>query len=224
MSGQGSPGVSQSLPSSGLTGPTTIRPLRWADERLAAHVLAGAFVNDPLVMAICQGGAADRVRRMWWNFRIAVRSHCQTGQPAWGVIDASGQLRAVVLVILPGARVVLGTDLLFALRGLIGVGFSAARRGVLAANTIAAHEPAEPFTYLRTIGVDPQWQRRGVGSALVGQVVQSAALRLPIYLETSKAVNLPFYTRHGFTCCGEFRCLGVPVWRMMRRPAAESAL
>jgi GNAT superfamily N-acetyltransferase len=200
---------------------TVIRPLRWEDEQPAAQLLVGAFMNDPLVIAICGASEVDRVRRMRWNFRLAVRSHCRSGQPAWGVADASGNLRAVVLVIRPGARVTVGRDWLFALRGLIGVGVAGAWRGIVAASAIAAHEPSVPFTYLRTIGVDAGWQRHGLGSALVRHVVQSAAAQLPIYLETARAENLAFYGRHGFSPCGQFRCLGVPVWRVSR-PAANA--
>lgn len=196
-----------------------VRVLRWADERAAAAVLARAFTDDPLVVAICGGGRQQRERRMWWSFRVALRSHCLAAQPAWGGLDPDGGLRAIVLATRPRAAIDVRADLWFSLRGLLRVGWRAGLRGIEAANTIAAHEPPGPFTYLRTLGVDPAWQRSGLGSELVHQVIRSAPSALPVYLETAKAENLPFYAGHGFECCGEFRCLEVPVWRLLR-PAA----
>src|SRR5512140_2644520 len=61
----------------------TVSVLRWEDERAAAAVLARAFVDDPLVIAICDAPPAEREERMRWGFRVAIRSHCLTAQPAW---------------------------------------------------------------------------------------------------------------------------------------------
>jgi GNAT superfamily N-acetyltransferase len=202
---------------------SAVRRLAWEDEREAAEVLARAFVDDPLVVAICGGSARKRRRRMWWSFRVALRSHCMARQPAWAAIDSEGCARAVALATRPRASVDVKADLLFSLRSLFAVGWAAALRGIEAAQTIAAHEPRAPFTYLRTLGVDPVWQRQGLGSALVRQVVGAAPSGLPVYLETAKSENLRFYARHGFDCCGEFRCLGVAVWRLLRPPARDAA-
>jgi ribosomal protein S18 acetylase RimI-like enzyme len=195
-----------------------LRPLRFEAERQASDALARAFVDDPLVIAICGEDAPLRARRIWWSFRVAVRSHCQLGHPAWCIAGENGGLSAVALVIEPQAprTIAGGGDWWFSLRALFSVGFGAGMRGIEAAQTIAAHEPRYPFTYLRTLGVDPAHQRHGLGSALVEQVIRRAAVGPPIYLETAREQNISFYARHGFDRCGEFRCLGVPVWRLLR--------
>jgi GNAT superfamily N-acetyltransferase len=191
--------------------------LRWEDERRVAAILARAFADDPLVVAICPTSAGERERRMWWSFRVALRAHCLARQPAWVGRVTTGPPCAVVLVTRPRTRVTVSSDWIFSLRGLVGVGVRAGLRGIEAANVIASHEPPGPFTYLRTLGVDPIWQRRGLGSLLVAQVLNSATHGLPVYLETAREANLAFYARHGFDCLGEFRCLGVPVWRLLRQ-------
>lgn len=198
-----------------------IAALRWEHEQQAAAVLARAFVDDPLVMAIWAAPAAERQQRILWGFRVALRSQCLAAQPAWAMLDAGGGLIGVVLVTRAhaAAPVAARSDLLFTLRGFRHVGVRAGLRGFRAAQLIAAQTPREPFTYLRTLGVDPAFQRHGVGARLVEHVLRTAPASVPVYLETAKEGNLPFYARHGFECRGEFSCLGVRVWRLLR-PAA----
>jgi GNAT superfamily N-acetyltransferase len=203
-------------------GALSVGVLRWEDQAGAAAVLARAFVVDPLVIAICNAPTAERQERMRWSFRMALRSHHLARQPAWTIGGTGGVPWGVVLVTRSRLLVPAHSDLVFTLRGLWHVGLRAAVRGLRAAQVIAAHAPLEPFTYLRTLGVDPDRQRCGVGSRLVEQVLRAAPQVLPVYLETAKEQNLSFYARHGFAGAGEFRCLGVPVWRLLRPPVADS--
>ena len=198
-----------------------IAVLRWQDEHSVAAVLARAFVDDPLVIAICDAPTPERELRMRWSFRIALRSHWLSRQPAWIVADADGTPCSVVLATRARMPVPSHSDTLFALRGLRHVGVRTALRGIKAAQVIASHAPPQPFTYLRTLGVDPSHQRSGMGSRLVRQVIRGSPPELAIYLETAKEENLAFYGRHGFEPAGEFRCLEVPVWRLIRQPTAD---
>lgn len=64
---------------------------------------------------------------------------------------------------------------------------------------IKANHPKEPIAYLWFIGVNPQTQGRGVGSALIQEVIQECEKKKrPIYLETSMQKNLRFYKKFGF--------------------------
>jgi ribosomal protein S18 acetylase RimI-like enzyme len=199
----------------------TLGVVHWRGERQVAAVLARAFIDDPLVIAMCTAPPAQRERRMVWSFRIAVRGHCLAAQPSWALTGPDAVPVAVVLTTRPCVQVDITADFLFTLRAFLHMGVRTGVRAARAARIIATHVPPQPFTYLRTLGVHPDLRRRGLGSRLVEQVVRSAPTSLPVYLETSKEGNVAFYTRHGFECIGEFRCLGVPVWRMLRA-AAES--
>jgi ribosomal protein S18 acetylase RimI-like enzyme len=193
-----------------------IRVLRWQDERSVAALLSRAFIDDPLVERIYEAGPAARLRRMMWSFRVAIRGHFLHAQPAWTITDGGTAPLGVVLVTRPRPPLHAGSDALFTLRALLHIGWRAGFRGARAASIIAAHAPTTPFTYLRTLGVDPDRHGRGLGSQLVEQVLRTGPLSVPIYLETAKEGNLSFYQRHGFRCAGEFRCLGIPVWRLLR--------
>jgi ribosomal protein S18 acetylase RimI-like enzyme len=83
--------------------------------------------------------------------------------------------------------------------------------------------PAEPHWYLPTMGVDPNSQNRGLGSALLRHALarcdQEGALA---YLESSNPRNRPLYERHGFEVMGEIQVGAAPVVRpMLRRPRSE---
>lgn len=180
-------------------------------------MLAQAFADDPLVVAICDADPPEREERMRWSFRVAVRSHWLAEQPAWVVSDTTGALLGAVLVSRPrtGPPQAL-SDLFFTTRAFWHIGARTMLRGFTAARSIAEHTPPGPFTYLRTLGVHPAVHGRGLGSRLVEQVLRAATPSLPVYLETAKEQNLSFYARHGFNCIGQFSCLGVAVWRLLR--------
>lgn len=64
--------------------------------------------------------------------------------------------------------------------------------------------PTEPHWMLDMVGVDPARQGEGIGSALVRHGVDRAAADgVPAFLETSKALNVPYYERFGFHTSAE---------------------
>ena len=65
---------------------------------------------------------------------------------------------------------------------------------------VERHHPREPHWYLTTIGSDPTRRGTGAGRALLEPVLARAdETGVPAYLESSKAVNVPYYERFGFT-------------------------
>jgi GNAT superfamily N-acetyltransferase len=85
-------------------------------------------------------------------------------------------------------------------------------------NAIEARHPHEHHYYLPVIGVRPEWQGRGFGSALLRPILERCDReRLPAYLEASSPRNRALYERHGFAVVEEMRVSdSPPVWRMWR--------
>jgi GNAT superfamily N-acetyltransferase len=83
----------------------------------------------------------------------------------------------------------------------------------------AAH-PREPHWYLAILGTEPDWQGKGVGSALLQPVLDDCDRNeVPAYLESSKERNIAFYARHGFRVTGELTLPEGPrIWEMWRDP------
>jgi ribosomal protein S18 acetylase RimI-like enzyme len=64
---------------------------------------------------------------------------------------------------------------------------------------IKKQHPPSPFVHLWFIGVDPNYQNKGIGSQLLEKVIAEAGkMRRNIYLETSTLKNLPWYEKFGF--------------------------
>ena len=75
--------------------------------------------------------------------------------------------------------------------------------------------------YLMILGVEPERQGQGVGSALIDPGLARADRdRLPCYLETAKEINVDLYKKHGFEVLREVAIGGdgPPMWTMLRKP------
>jgi GNAT superfamily N-acetyltransferase len=83
----------------------------------------------------------------------------------------------------------------------------------------AHHRVKEPHWYLSLLGADPAFQRSGAGTALLAPVLERCdAEGIPIYLETQKEANVPWYHRFGFALVEELKVSGSPSLWAMRRP------
>ena len=83
-----------------------------------------------------------------------------------------------------------------------------------------SYHPREPHWYLGGIGVVPELQGRGHGSALLRQGLERCDRDgLPAYLEASNSRNRLLYERHGFKVIGEIQAAdSPPIWPMLRSP------
>jgi GNAT superfamily N-acetyltransferase len=83
------------------------------------------------------------------------------------------------------------------------------------------HPRRPPHWYLAVMGVDPEWQGRGLGGALMRPVLDHLdAENMPAYLEASTPRSRALYERNGFVVRAEFNLPrdGPPIWLMWREP------
>lgn len=86
---------------------------------------------------------------------------------------------------------------------------------------LASAHPSQPHWYLKSIGVDPASQGRGVASRLLrSRLDRCDAAGQPAYLEASNPAGVPVYERFGFAPAGLVAMpAGAPeVTRMWRGP------
>ena len=86
-----------------------------------------------------------------------------------------------------------------------------------------AREVRGPHYYVRDIGVHPDMQGRGLGSALLTPTLERCDREgVPAYLEASSERNAALYERHGFQHLKELRVGDSPPLRLMIRPPAAA--
>lgn len=81
--------------------------------------------------------------------------------------------------------------------------------------------PQRPHAYLFLLATRPPWQGRGLGSALLREVLQRCDQEgIPAYLEATSLDNQRLYRRHGFEVTGEIILPDGPsLWPMWREPS-----
>ena len=89
-------------------------------------------------------------------------------------------------------------------------------------SALGAH-PSEPHWYLQYVGVEPEFQRKGIGAALISFRVHGCdADSQAAYLESSNPKNLALYARLGFQPTGLLALpAGAPEVTTMWRPPAR---
>jgi ribosomal protein S18 acetylase RimI-like enzyme len=187
----------------------------------AATTLERAFVNDPMFTWIFPDPSKRSV-----SLRVLNRVPLEYGVH-YGRVTQSDGGKAVAVWIPPGREM---TVVGMIRSGMLGVPLRIGFRPFamfMGANEVMArlhkkHVP-EHHWYLVVIGVDPELQGRGRGTALLEEgLARADQSKRPCYLETSEERNLNLYERHGFkvvatTSLGD----GGPTAWAMRREAAR---
>jgi predicted N-acetyltransferase YhbS len=195
-----------------------IRRIERKDVDTLAGVLAAAFETDPLSRWIFgeHAGLRDRLRA---SFAKTLQIVYIPKNQAYTTDDLAG----VALWSPPGKwKMSVIQQLRIAPSFLRILGLRrAAKKGAPLGRIVERAHPNERHWYLGVLGVDPTRQRSGVGRALVRPILDRADHeRTMAYLETSKAENVPYYERFGFTVREELELPneGPPIWTMARQP------
>jgi ribosomal protein S18 acetylase RimI-like enzyme len=109
-----------------------------------------------------------------------------------------------------------------ALGELVATTMSEEKQGHLFASLeeIGQHHPTEPHWFLPLIAVEPNWQNRSIGSALMKQAVAVCdEAGVPAYLESSNPRNISLYERIGFKVVGHVQHGDCPPFTPMVREA-----
>jgi ribosomal protein S18 acetylase RimI-like enzyme len=182
-------------------------------KNLIVDILVNAFKDNQSVNFIVKQDE-KRIKRisalMDYSFEV-----CRNFGEVW----LADNQQACALTLYPHLKrfsirgVWLDIKLIFQAIGLSGI-FKAAKREA----KIKDVQPDIPRSYLWFIGVNPSVQKSGLGSQLLHEIIDHANfLKLPVYLETSTVVNIPWYQCFGFEIYDELD-LSYTLYFLKRRP------
>ena len=195
----------------------SVRQAEREDSTPLSRTLARAFMDDPVARWITRD-EVRRLRTLDRAFGIGVRGVYLRDGEAW----TTKQVVGGALWMPPGAWAVPPGRQLRLLPGMVrayGRDFPRSLRALRA--VVRKHPPAPPHWYLAFIGVDPDWQGRGLGTALLQPVLERCDReRVAAYLEASSPQNRACYERNGFevTATIELPDGGPTMWAMWRAP------
>jgi len=193
----------------------------------ASTVLARAFAEDPGLVYVLP----DPVRRTQLAPKLAgagLRYAVRCGSPLVTV----GHIRGVAIWFAPDAAPPSEAD-------VVDSGISAVPETLGSESwerlkclldhldELHAKTVPEPHWYLTVLAVDPAWQRRGIGMALMQPVFDVADRDgVACYLESPTAENTRYYGQRGFRTIDETIVPGsdFTISLMVREPLASNAL
>ena len=204
------------------TAPVVRRATRHDIPALAA-VLGRAFAADPFYSYLA-GTASERSQRMRDGWAAILRFASAGLSASWTTNDLAG-----AAVWIPPGRSASGfVDQLRMLPALAELtGWSRMRQASSALEALERRRRAlapTPHWYLSALGVEPERQGEGIGSALLAPVLAEAdTAGLACYLETAVGRNVLLYERHGFDVVEELVLPNSDVhgWLMLR-PATSA--
>jgi len=181
----------------------------------AVEVLAGAFLHDPAWVAIGPNRLPARRRLLERYYSILLGEGLRWGGPNWCVIHERS-VAGVALTYADGLRFPPPRATLREAPPFLLSGPGPGLRGAWVDWVMKRHHPHHEHVWLWYLAAHPRQQRRGIGHALLDHVRREAQrAQRPIYLDTTKPENVPYYQSHGYREIGHARLLrGATVWFM----------
>ncbi|MDJ0496939.1 MAG: GNAT family N-acetyltransferase [Acidimicrobiia bacterium] len=202
--------------------PAPLIPLPRSECARAGAVLGKAFEDDPLWPVVLQ--ESELVESLGAMFTAVTKATIA----ARGLAETNQTIEGVALWLPPGKDLGFWSMVRsgFVLQRF-AMGLPVSDRGRLLAVLQQLEKRRRallpgPHWYLSAVGVDPAWQRGGLGSRLVQAGIRRAdEANVPIYLETQTKGNVEYYERRGFEVIEQITAtgLGLPMWLMIRRTA-----
>jgi GNAT superfamily N-acetyltransferase len=200
------------------------RRAKLEDAAALTRLFTAAFLNDPIIDWFARPGPKRSLGLDAFFFRLLHRRAIPAGE-VWMSDDGL----ACALWLPPGlsARaggVVAQLRLLPLFIQLCGLG--RLRRGAALGDALEKAHPREQHFYLFFMAVDPRFQGKGLGSAILEATLRHIdRAGTPAYLENSNPKNTRLYERAGFVARSSISPNGapplIPMWRsdVASRPA-----
>ena len=168
------------------------------DKGLILEILTAAFLENASINYLIpdDGDRSKRIRNLIdYSFELCLlfgRAFLANDGTGCALVLFPERKRTTIRTIFLDLKLVVGS---------IGAGnvLKALRRETL----VARHHPEHLFYHLWFVGVHPKYQKKGIGTALLSEIMMDAEqMRRPVYLETSTLSNITWYGRFGLKVFG----------------------
>jgi ribosomal protein S18 acetylase RimI-like enzyme len=197
-----------------------IESLSRYDVAEAAELLGKSFATNPVSIWLFGEASKDMCKRLVAVFELMLeimpsQSCC---------IKENGRIASVMRTVPPGLCKPSSGQALRAIPRLLGAAGTKSLRVLEYLSFLNKLDPKERHWHLSLLAVDPNLQRRGLGSRMVRHLCNQVDLEGErICLETNEINNVRFYERHGFKTICEASLHNVPFWYMWRTSPRSSA-
>ena len=199
-------------------GAVEIVPIGESDIESAASVVVSAYMEDAEAVATIRKKPEQRLRILRRYFTHQLVLNLPQGASRCALLD--GEVVGVMIISAPGRSTSTSREMVKSLwRMLFDLGPLATWRGLKYTSDDERHRPNEQHYYLEIIAVDPKFQKRGIGAALLDHLSKLADKdRALIYLCTSNPNHPPYYEKFGFRTESETRVIEFTHYHMLRDP------
>jgi len=169
------------------------------DKMLVVDILSNSFNDNMSVNYIIKQDRKrlQRIKRlMEYSFEVCMM---------FGDVFLSEDRKACALILMPDKKKTNFKSILLDIKLITScIGLSNIKKALQRESKINRLHPKELMYYLWFIGVDPNEQNKGIGSKLLGDIINEAMKNNgSIYLETSTLKNIPWYEKLGFEIYNE---------------------
>ena len=187
--------------------------------KTAAQMLAGVFVNEPVYKYFIPD-EVQRNNELHYHFILRLHYAFRCGE----VYTTSSDMEGIAMWFPPGYTRLTFWILLrcggFSLRLRLGKE-SVSRQMFINDYLNSVHSRVVPFPhwYLSSLGVKPDYQRKGYAGTLMHPILARIdAEKSQCYLETQKESNIPIYQHYGFKVVEESIIPGTEIrnWALLR--------
>jgi GNAT superfamily N-acetyltransferase len=195
-----------------------ILPVTQGSCRESAEVLGRAFADEPVSKAIYKGFTSEkRIKNLTTDFAAEMEVCVRRGCPLQ--ISEDGKMVAAAAIFPPGAYPLPWVEQArITIKSIIGHDFYDIRPWWSWLAEIEKIHPHEPHFYFEYLGVLPEYQGKGYGTAIMQHITaQADEAHFPCYLETASTEAVPLYKRFGFEVIEEKEIIGVHTWFMWRQ-------
>lgn len=171
----------------------------------AKTILYHAYRDEPTFQYLFDHHRPGYEQRVRATLREGLELHFASGQDALGVL-VDGRLAAVAFISTEDARSGLSHQFNWRIRMMLTAGLACTRRYMDYHEQILKLLPEGLCHYLPFVGVDPDYQRHGLGRRLmeaVEHICRESPVSSGIALDTGNARYIRFYTSMGYKPCGE---------------------